>query len=296
MCSLRDSKGCTWLVHTQVLDANGFFYLRKWNNEHICGVAIRTVNNHHLGSDLVSDIFAHRIRDKPLTRPTDVAFDLKKNYGLEISCCVAWLGVEKARGELFGAQSASFDQRRWYSRAVTEHNPDGTFSKERFKGNLLAATSKDENRGLFPVVFVIVGAEKATNWSWFLQHLRNELDDDRTFTFISDWHVGLMKAMPIIFPNAHHAFCMQHIRRNLRDKLTYMNNFHQIGLITKFNNYAYAPTVIAFEEMVGKFTNSGKKIAIDFSKIYLHNIGRTLISGAYLNMFQLYLPFPTYTM
>ncbi|KAL7188041.1 hypothetical protein ACSBR1_037978 [Camellia fascicularis] len=124
VCSLRDSKGCTWLVHARVLDANGFFYLRKWNNEHICGVAVRTVNNHHLGSDLVSDIFAHRIRDKPLTRPTDVAFDLKKNYGLEISYHVAWLGVEKARGELFGAQSASFDQLRWYSRAVTEHNPE----------------------------------------------------------------------------------------------------------------------------------------------------------------------------
>ncbi|GMP62062.1 hypothetical protein CsSME_00024310 [Camellia sinensis var. sinensis] len=43
-----------------------------------------------------------------------------------------------------------------------------------------------------------------------------------------------------------------------------MNNFHRIGLITKFNNCAYAPIVTAFEEMVEKFTNSGKKIAIDF--------------------------------
>ncbi|GMP68315.1 hypothetical protein CsSME_00027963 [Camellia sinensis var. sinensis] len=43
-----------------------------------------------------------------------------------------------------------------------------------------------------------------------------------------------------------------------------MNNFHRIGLITKFNNYAYAPTVTAFEEMVENFTNSGKKIVIDF--------------------------------
>ncbi|GMP83408.1 hypothetical protein CsSME_00037332 [Camellia sinensis var. sinensis] len=43
-----------------------------------------------------------------------------------------------------------------------------------------------------------------------------------------------------------------------------MNNFHRIALITKFNNCAYAPTVTAFEEMVEKFTNSGKKITIDF--------------------------------
>ncbi|KAL7190622.1 hypothetical protein ACSBR2_022828 [Camellia fascicularis] len=242
---------------------NGFFYLRKWNNEHICGVAVPTVNNRRLGSDLVSDIFAHHICDKPLTRPTDVAFDLKKNYRLEISYHVTWLGVEKARGELFRAYSASFDQLQWYSGAVTEHNPspynnidsdehdnrfkrffisfkacidrfkhcrpllflDGTFLNGRFKGNLLAATSKDGNR---------------------------------------DRHVGLMEAMLIIFPNAHLAFCMQHLQRNLRDKLKYMNNLHRIGLITKFNNCAYTPTVIAFEETVRKFTNSGKKIAIDF--------------------------------
>ncbi|XP_028096722.1 uncharacterized protein LOC114296617 [Camellia sinensis] len=323
-CSLRESKGCTWLVHARVLDANGFFYLRKWNNEHIWGVAVRTVNNCRLGSDLVSDIFAHRILDKPLTRPTDVAFDLKKNYGLEISYRVAWLGVKKARGELFGAQNASFDQLRWYSGAVTKHNPstyinidcdehdnrfehffisfkacidgfkhcrpllflDGTFLKGRFKGNLLAATSKDRNRGLFPVAFAIVGAENATNWSWFLQHLRNALGDDRTFTFILDRHVGLMEAMPIIFPNAHHAFCMQHLQRNLTDKLKYMNNFHRIGLITKFNNCAYAPTVTAFEEMVEKFTNSDKKIAIDFFK----NLPPQHWANAYFRSVPLHVP------
>ncbi|KAF5931898.1 hypothetical protein HYC85_028069, partial [Camellia sinensis] len=192
VCSLRESKGCTWLVHARVLDANGFFYLRKWNNEHIYGVAVHTVNNCRLGSDLVFDIFAHRIRDKPLTRPTDVAFDLKKNYGLDISYRVAWLGVEKARGDMTtGLNIFSYHSKH----ALT----DGTFLKGRFKGNLLAATSKDGNR------------ENATNWSWFLQHLRNALGDDRTFTFISDPHVGLMEAMPIIFPNAHDAFCMQHL-------------------------------------------------------------------------------------
>ncbi|KAL7209455.1 hypothetical protein ACSBR1_031072 [Camellia fascicularis] len=142
------------------------------DNEHMCGVAVHTVKNRRLRSDLVLDIFAQRIRDKPLTRSTDVAFDLKKKYGLEISYRVAWLGVKKARGE--------------------------------FKGNLLAATTKDGNR----VAFAIVGAENATNWSWFLQHLRNMLGEDTTLTFISDRHVGLMEAMLIIFPNAHHAFCM----------------------------------------------------------------------------------------
>ncbi|XP_028112998.1 uncharacterized protein LOC114311135 [Camellia sinensis] len=43
-----------------------------------------------------------------------------------------------------------------------------------------------------------------------------------------------------------------------------MNNLHKIGLITKFNNCAYSPTVSTFEDMVGKFTGSDKAIATDF--------------------------------
>ncbi|GMP22751.1 hypothetical protein CsSME_00000631 [Camellia sinensis var. sinensis] len=43
-----------------------------------------------------------------------------------------------------------------------------------------------------------------------------------------------------------------------------MNNLHTIGLITKFNNCTYAPTITAFEDMVGKFTKSGKAIATGF--------------------------------
>ncbi|KAL7247632.1 hypothetical protein ACSBR2_002527 [Camellia fascicularis] len=296
----------------------GFSTFEKWDSEHNYSVAVCTVKNNCLGSDIVSDIFLQCICNKPLTRPTDVVFDLKKNYRLEISYHVAWLGVEKARGELFGAYSASFDQLCWYSEAVMEHNPstyiniecdehdnrferyfisfkacidgfkhchpllclDSTFLKGRFKENLLVATTKDGNRGLFPVVFAIVGVENTTNWSWFLQNLRNAFGDDRIFTFILDRHVGLIESIPIIFPTAHHAFCLQHLQRNLKDKLKYMNNLHRIGLITKFNNCAYALTVYAFEDMVGKFTRSGKTIATDFLRDLLPKIGLTLISSA----------------
>ncbi|KAL7226500.1 hypothetical protein ACSBR1_021579 [Camellia fascicularis] len=110
--TMRESKGCLWSIHARVFHADEFFYIRKWNAEHICGVAVRTPKNQRAGSDLVSDVIYERVRDKPLTRPSDVVYDLKKDYGLEISYRVAWLGVEKARGEMFGAHSISFDQLR----------------------------------------------------------------------------------------------------------------------------------------------------------------------------------------
>ncbi|KAL7164692.1 hypothetical protein ACSBR2_040568 [Camellia fascicularis] len=167
---MNKSKSCTWSVHRRKLEANGFFYLRKWNSEHICGVAVRTSTHPLVGSDLVADIVSECVQDRPLTRPTEVILDLKQDYGLDITYCVAWLSVEKARGELFDAHSISFDQLRWYSNAVLEHNPGtyinieyddhtqqftryfisfkayATFLKGRFKGFLLAVTVKDGNQ------------------------------------------------------------------------------------------------------------------------------------------------------
>ncbi|KAL7194783.1 hypothetical protein ACSBR1_035090 [Camellia fascicularis] len=182
--AMNESKGCTWVIHARKLEANRFFYLRKWNSEHNCGVAIRTSTNPLVGSVLVVDIIAERVRGRPLTRPTEVILDLKQDYGLDITYWVAWVGVEKARGELFGAHSISFDQLRWYSNAATQHNPgtyinieydddthqftqyfisfnacihefthcrpllflDATFLKGCYKGFLLAAIAKDGNQ------------------------------------------------------------------------------------------------------------------------------------------------------
>ncbi|XP_028055569.1 uncharacterized protein LOC114259743 [Camellia sinensis] len=123
VCTMRESKGHMWSIHARGLHADEFFYIRKWNTECSCGVAIRTPKNLRAGSDLGSDVISELVHDKPLTRPSDVVYDLKKVYGLEISYRVAWLDVKKAKGEMFGAHSISFNQLRWYSNFVMENNP-----------------------------------------------------------------------------------------------------------------------------------------------------------------------------
>ncbi|XP_028126579.1 uncharacterized protein LOC114323234 [Camellia sinensis] len=201
-CMFKESKGCLWSIHARVLNANGYFYLKKWHREHTCGIAVCTDQNPRMGSGLVADVITKHVHDKPLTCPTDVKYDFKKEYGLQISYRVVWLGVEKARGGRYGDNSISFDQLCWYSNAVMEYNPgsyinldfdehntrrfnrlfisfkacidgfnhyrpllflDGTFLKGRFKGNLLAVTAKDGNQGLFPVAFAIVDSKNAAN-------------------------------------------------------------------------------------------------------------------------------------
>ena len=159
----------------------------KLDNVHTCGVVARRSCSKMVGSRLVSDIVQNDISDNPLTCPIEVKKKLKKQYGIDVSYRVAWLGVDKARGGLFGDFATSFDQLRWYLETAMRTNPgsvfeldvdessgcfrrlfvafhgclygfqfcrpllfvDGTFLKGRYKGHLLAATSKDGNQGMY---------------------------------------------------------------------------------------------------------------------------------------------------
>ncbi|GKF43666.1 mutator type transposase [Tanacetum coccineum] len=65
---------------------------------------------------------------------------------------------------------------------------DGTFMKGLFPGKLLTAVGMDPNNGIYPLVNGIVETESRESWTWFLQHLKEDLDlqDNSNFTFISD--------------------------------------------------------------------------------------------------------------
>ncbi|XP_028125998.1 uncharacterized protein LOC114322782 [Camellia sinensis] len=207
-----------------------------------------------VGSRLVSDIVHNDISDSPLTRPIEVKKKLKKQYGIDVFYLVAWLGVDKARGGLFSDFTTSFDQLRWYLETGMRTNPgsvfeldvdesngcfrrlfvafhgylygfqfcrpllfvNGTFLKGRYKGHLLVATSKDGNQG-------------------------------RRLTFVSDRQYGLLDALSMIFPNVHHAYCLNYLKRNLIDKLVGLRINYKLTLMKILVKCAYAPIVASFQ-------------------------------------------------
>ncbi|KAL7185338.1 hypothetical protein ACSBR2_027304 [Camellia fascicularis] len=282
VCKFAGSTGCIWLVHARVLALNG---VRERNKPSriillIKIALLRTTSlyflksqtNPHTGSGLVANVVADRVHAQPMTRPTDGVFVLKNDYGLDISNRVAWLGVEKARGEVYGDQAVSFDQLRWYSNAVMANNPNSYINLEfkqrirRFKGNLLAATAKDGNQGLFLVVFAIVDSENAANWEWCLRQLVEVVDGDRPLTFVSDRHIGLLQAIPHVFPLAHHAFYLVHLQMNLKDRMKYVNAEQKNGLMRKLRECAYAPTVTSFNQKIEVLKSCSPAVVGDFLK------------------------------
>ncbi|XP_028101818.1 uncharacterized protein LOC114301104 [Camellia sinensis] len=217
---------------------------------------------------------------------------------------VVWLGVEKANAIIYGDHLLSFDQLQWYSDAMMRYNPGsyvyidydtrsqqfchffvsfatcisgynscrpllflgGTFLKRKYKGQLLVATAKDGNNGLFHVTFVIVDSETTANWSWFLHKLGKVVDGKRQITFISNCNLGLLEAMPKVFPSTHHGYCLQHLKSNLRYRMKRIDNGFRDHLVSSLGDCAYEPTVVGFHKKLEKLKEEGKQRAFNFFK------------------------------
>ncbi|KAL7222666.1 hypothetical protein ACSBR1_024375 [Camellia fascicularis] len=128
----------SWSVHARVQPSSKVLCVKRFNGVHTCGAAVRTYRNLCTGSELVSSIVADRVYGQSLvSRKRGVKF-----MGITLCHSTNSDGFNHCRPLLF---------------------LDETFLKGRFKGNLLAATTKDDNQGLFPVTFAIVDSENSAN-------------------------------------------------------------------------------------------------------------------------------------
>ncbi|GJS04615.1 mutator type transposase [Tanacetum coccineum] len=93
---------------------------------------------------------------------------------------------------------------------------DGTFMKGQFPGKMLTVVGVEPNNGIYPLAYGIVETESKESWTWFLQHLKEDLDlqDHSNFTFISNRRKGIIPAVAEIFPAAEHRYCLRHILEN----------------------------------------------------------------------------------
>ncbi|GJS94083.1 mutator type transposase [Tanacetum coccineum] len=95
---------------------------------------------------------------------------------------------------------------------------DGAFMKGPFPGQLLTVVGVDPNNGIYPLAYSILESESRDSWTWFLEHLKEdlELQDNSNFTFIGDRQKGIIHAIAALFPAAKHRFCLRHIHEKLR--------------------------------------------------------------------------------
>lgn len=294
-----------------------FFRIKELNKNHGCGGTVCSSKSSRMSSKLVANCIFDEVRSKGSYRPIEAVRLFQQRYGTTISYNHAWLGVEKATNECSGDYVLQFDRLRWYADIAKEKNPgsvvdveccednrfrrlfvafdacirgfnycrpvlclDGTFLKGRYKGTLLAAVGKDANNGLFPVAFGIVDSETDDNWLWFLTKLKGTLSS-RELSIITDRHTGLVKHVPEVFSNCYHSYCLEHLKNNLRDRLSGRapNGFRE-QVVNLFRDCAHAPTVLAFDKCLKELYEVGGDKAKEFvSSLPYHHWANAYFPG-----------------
>ncbi|XP_073151968.1 uncharacterized protein [Henckelia pumila] len=125
---------------------------------------------------------------------------------------------------------------------------DGTHIKNKYKGSILVAVGKDANDNLFTLAYSVVDAENDCNWEWFCINLRSVLLSQHisgfeNFTFFSDRHSGIIKAVNLLFPGSHHAYCLRHLVDNFVKQVMRSYPLHnKKHWSSVFKKASYAPS------------------------------------------------------
>lgn len=181
---MRMKKQCPWMISAIEDRADGAFCISSYDRNHMCGTVFGAVSRRRVNHHIIIDIIIEDIRSMPTLTPVQVQSVVKKNYGIEISYCVAWKALDRGRGLVFGDHSTSFSMLPAYFDELNNANPgsyvhldvgedqkfircfftfqaclrgfnhsrpmvivDDTFLKGRHKGCLLSAVAKDGDEG-----------------------------------------------------------------------------------------------------------------------------------------------------
>nr|XP_004295029.2 PREDICTED: uncharacterized protein LOC101291507 isoform X1 [Fragaria vesca subsp. vesca] len=247
---------------------------------------IRNRSHRQLGSKIVRTCIESTVCLNLGLKPREIMSNFKSTYGYEISYKVASRAKKRCVEKMYGSECDSFSMLSWFREAVLETNPgssvvlevdesterfkrvfvahagqiqgfkfslpvlyvDGALGKSKYKGQILAATGRNGNKGFFPLALCFCDSETEENWLFFFKNLKALLEPQgRIITFISDRGVGLLKAFDLIFPGNPHLYCYHHLRYNLSRK--YKNKGGEIvvaDVLQKFFKVAYTSTEKSF--------------------------------------------------
>lgn len=183
VCS-KSGDGCPWRIHAVSELPCKSFRISTYERNHTCDSVFGNVSRKRINYHIITEIILEDVRSMPCLTPVQIKAMVKKNYGVDISYCVAWKAMDKGRSIVFGDHSTSFAMLPIYFAELVKANPgshvhldvgddnkfrrcffafgacllgfkqcrpllmvDGTFLKGRHRGVLLSAVGKDGDEG-----------------------------------------------------------------------------------------------------------------------------------------------------
>ncbi|XP_073138122.1 uncharacterized protein [Henckelia pumila] len=295
-------KSCGWRIYASKHKRDNLFAIRKCKLQHNCGENnLRSRGHPRADAYWIANVVKEKLRGEPSYRPCTMQMDLQRDFRVELEYRKVWKGNELAMHDIHGTDEGCYDRLRWYCDAVKNTNPgsvveceiepltkkfrrlficfhacvvgfvsgcrpliflDGTHIKNKYKGCILVAVSKDANDDLFTIAYAILDAENDANWDWFCYHLSRVLlyyqcilfDE---FTFFSDRHPNIIKAVNQVFVESHHAYCLRHLVDNfVKQVLRSYPRHNKKHWSSVFKKAAYAPSFQEYEQHINNILES----------------------------------------
>ncbi|CAN6981788.1 unnamed protein product [Brassica oleracea var. botrytis] len=274
------AQGCPWRITAARLSTTQLICIKKMNPRHTCERAV-IKPGYRATRGWVRTILKEKLKAFPDYKPKDIAEDIKREYGIQLNYSQAWRAKEVAREQLQGSYKEAYSQLPLLCEKIKETNPgsiavfatkeDSSFHRlfisfyasisgfkqgsrpllfldnavlnSKYQGVMLIATASDAEDGVFPVAFAVVDAETEENWLWFLQQLKSALSESRRITFVADFQNGLKNAIPQVFEDAHHAYCLRQLADKMNTDLKgQFSHEARRYMLNDFYSVAYAAT------------------------------------------------------
>ncbi|KAJ0249626.1 PB1 domain-containing protein [Hirschfeldia incana] len=274
------AQGCPWRITAARLSTTQLICIKKMNPRHTCERAV-IKPGYRATRGWVRTILKEKLKAFPDYKPKDIAEDIKREYGIQLNYSQAWRAKEVAREQLQGSYKEAYSQLPLLCEKIKETNPgsiatfvtkeDSSFHRlfisfyasisgfkqgsrpllfldnavlnSKYQGVMLIATAADAEDGIFPVAFAIVDAETEENWLWFLELLKSALSESRRITFVADFQNGLKNAIPQVFEDAHHAYCLRQLAEKMNTDLKgQFSHEARRYMLNDFYSVAYATT------------------------------------------------------
>lgn len=294
-------ENCPWRIHASESSRKQKFVIKKMNYTHTCGGGNGRGGHSRASRPWLISIIKEKLHEAPQCKPKDIVREVYEDFGVTVTYSQVWRGREVAQKELYNTLTEVYRQLPWFRERILETNPRSVatlmpshdsklcrfflsfyaslygfeqgcrpllfLGRVPLKANtdckLLVAAGIDGDDAIFPVAFSVVEDETYSSWVWFLTELRFALSTSRIITFVSDRKKGLEQAVPQVFEDNYHSYCLHHLIEDFKEELKNGPWSQQVkdALVDDFIRAAQACTPEEFNGCLQNIRNASTDLA-----------------------------------
>ncbi|XP_039143349.1 uncharacterized protein LOC120280548 [Dioscorea cayenensis subsp. rotundata] len=295
-------ENCPWRIYASESSRKQKFIIKKMNHLHTCGGGNGKDGNRRASRQWLTGFIKEKLHESLQCKPKEIVKELYDIFGVNVSYSQVWRGREVAQREYINTIKETHNQLPWFCGRILETNPGSAvfhitspdYKFQRFfvafnaslhgfehgcrpllfldrislrsntQYKLLSAVAVDGDDAVFPVAFALVEDESYNSWLWFLEHLRYALPTTTgSITFVSNRQKGLEEAIPQVFVDCHHCYCLHHLMEEFKEELKKGMWPQQVkdAMANDFTRAAQACTIDEFNSCIQNIRNISTDVA-----------------------------------